>query len=177
MKVLSEKDALAQLKTLKDKFSASLRRDYEYRAQSCSTCSTPGACCLDEHFVNVHISKLEAAAIRNVVNKLSTISREAVLTRVTISIEQYGLSATDTSSTSFACPLYVKGTGCLVHSTSKPLACIQHACYENEKDIPPDDIMEKYQFSIYRLNERVYGGQEPMLPIPLAIDEINSGSS
>ena len=31
--------------------------------QTARACPTKGACCLDAHFVNVHISKLEAAAI------------------------------------------------------------------------------------------------------------------
>ena len=60
MKTLSEKQALIKLRELKNDLRANIKQNYEHRAKDCGTCETKGACCLDAHFVNVHITKLEA---------------------------------------------------------------------------------------------------------------------
>ena len=70
MKRPSEKQALARLQKVKDAYRETIAGGYEHRAKSCLTCETKGACCLDAHFVNVHITRLEAAAIRGVLDNL-----------------------------------------------------------------------------------------------------------
>ena len=69
MRLISEKQGLEKLRRLKDDFAVRIRLDFENKAKSCMTCETPGACCLDAHFVNVRISRLEAAAIRNAIRE------------------------------------------------------------------------------------------------------------
>ena len=55
------------------------------------TCKTPGACCLDAHFVNVHITRLEAAAIRNTIGRLSPEKQAEIYRSIEETIEKYGL--------------------------------------------------------------------------------------
>lgn len=173
MKFLSEKQALVKLSYLRENFAQSIRDGYEHKAASCLTCTTPGACCLDAHFVNVHISRLEAAAIRNKIDTLSGELRADVFERIHRSIAEYGLSAEgDTFDRKFACPLYEKGVGCLVHEEGKPAACTVHACYENPADLPPDELQIVQEQKIDDLNARTYGRRDQWLPIPLAIRKI-----
>lgn len=173
MKVLSEKQALARLSKLRAEFALSIRKGYEHKAASCLTCTTPGACCLDAHFVNVHVSRLEAAAIRNRIESLPEPGRTKVFERIDRAIEEYGLSAEgDTFAQKFACPLYEKGVGCLVHEGGKPAACTVHACYENPADLPPDELQIAQEQKIDDLNARTYGRRDQWLPIPLAIRKI-----
>jgi hypothetical protein len=168
MKRPSEKQALKRLQKVKDAYRETIVRGYEHRAKSCLTCETKGACCLDAHFVNVHITRLEALAIRGVLAELPAERREAVYRRVGETIEKYGLSAEgDTFAQTFACPLFEKETGCLVHRTGKPLPCIQHACYEKREDLPPDELLAEQEETVGRLNKRVYGGEPAWLPLPL----------
>ncbi|HNQ16416.1 MAG TPA: hypothetical protein PKM58_12680, partial [Pyrinomonadaceae bacterium] len=65
MKVFPKKVGLEKLRSIKDAFRDRIVREYEFKAKSCAACETPGACCLDAHFVNVHISGLEAIEIRD----------------------------------------------------------------------------------------------------------------
>lgn len=170
MKILSEKKALQKLAAIRTNFTAVIRLNYEDRAKSCLTCQTPGACCLDEHFVNVHISRLEAAAIREVLGQLPAETLERVEERIVGTMNRYALtSAGDTFTQTFACPLFEKGVGCLVHSTAKPLPCIQHACYENAADLPPDEMLADAENAVGELNRRTYRSPQPTLPLPLAI--------
>ncbi|MGE3466030.1 MAG: hypothetical protein AB7J13_03780 [Pyrinomonadaceae bacterium] len=170
MKLHSKKKALSKLGEIRDALAATVRREYEHRAAPCLTCRTPGACCLDAHFVNVHISRLEADAIRGEISKLPERLRSTVETRIADSIREYGLTADgDTFDQKFACPLYERGVGCLVHHTAKPLACITHACYESESDMPPDSLLADHELRVDALNERTYGRGRRWLPIPLAI--------
>src|SRR5580765_8502857 len=142
LKLLSEQKALARLQKLKTDFKDRISEGYGHRAKDCLTCETRGACCLDAHFVNVHISRLEAAAIRQAIEALPEGVRHAVADRVEHTIEKYELSTEgDTYAKTFACPLFEKGIGCLVHKTGKPLPCITHACYENKADLPPDELL------------------------------------
>ncbi len=169
MKYLSEKralDRLAMIKAgLRDAVSA-----YEQRAKCCLTCDTPGACCLDAHFVNIHISRLEVIAIRRILDGSSEERRVAAERRIDDAVERYQLTARgDTFQQRFACPLYEKGVGCLVHHDGKPSACIVHACYENKSDLPPDELQQQAEQSIDALNARTYAPARPWLPIPLAL--------
>ena len=171
MRFISEKQGLEKLRSLKDDFSARIRSDFENKAKSCVTCETPGACCLDAHFVNVRISRLEAAAIRNAIGKLSNGSAERVYGRVEETIEKYGLDENGSVHMTYACPLFEKGIGCLVHDEGKPLPCIQHACYENEKDLPPDELLAEMEGRVDRLNRLVFGNASVLTPLPVAISQ------
>jgi hypothetical protein len=171
MKPISETRALEILGKIKAdlKFEIS---NYERRAKNCATCETPGACCLDAHFVNVHISRLEAMAIRNALAELPPEARNRVEKRIDESIARYELTADgDTFAKTYACPLFEKGTGCLVHNTAKPAACITHACYETRADLPPEELQVGAEQRIDALNTRTYGRSQPWLPLPLAIKQ------
>jgi hypothetical protein len=171
MKRLPEKQGLNKLRQVKDAYRETVRAGYEHRAKNCLTCETKGACCLDAHFVNVHITRLEAAAIRGVLDGLPEEKRERVYRRVDETIEKYGLRAEgDTFARTFACPLFEKETGCLVHEMGKPLPCIQHACYERREDLPPDELLTEQEETVERLNRRVYGNNV-WLPLPLWLGE------
>lgn len=168
MRPLSETRALEKLHRLKSDFAERIQCDFEHRAKSCATCETPGACCLDAHFVNVHITRLEAAAIREVIDRLP--NRDEIAKRVDYTIEKYQLSNDgDTFSKTYACPLFEKGTGCLVHERGKPIPCIAHACYENKEDLPPDDLVAAQEGLVEKLNELTYRKKTRWLPLPVAI--------
>jgi len=170
MKFISETSGIEKLTQLRAEFAGTIRENYEHRAKSCSTCETPGACCLDEHFVNVHISRLEAAAIKKSIGKFSEEEQMVIYERVERVIKRYGLTETgETFAKTYACPLFEKGIGCLVHDIAKPLPCIAHACYEQKEHLPPSELLTRREIEIGKLNERVYGKSEPILPIPLAI--------
>ncbi len=170
MKIVAEKQALKRLAEMKANYAAMVCREYEHRALSCSVCPTPGACCLDEHFVNVRITRLEAASIRQVLGRFPEEKRAGIYSRVDAAIERYGLTAdaADLDRT-YACPLFEKGVGCLVHAEGKPLPCIQHACYENKNDLPPDELLAEQEGRVDRLNARTYGAPTQWLPLPVAI--------
>ena len=137
----TEREALAELQRLKASYQNNVRRNYEHAASDCRTCPTRGQCCTDAHFVNVHITRLEAVAIRRTIEhtpRLSQDEKRDVYRRARLSVERYILRASgDTFRQTFACPLYDPKHGCLVHRRAKPAPCIQHACYENWEDLPP----------------------------------------
>lgn len=166
MKTLSEKQAVLKLRKLKADFQNFIRENYERRAKDCLTCPTQGACCVDAHFVNVHITRLEAVLIKEELAKLAPEKQNAIYQSVAETIEKYDLkSEGETFAQTFACPLFEKNTGCLIHSV-KPLPCIAHACYERKEDLPPDELQEKAEGKIERLNEQTYR-QSKWLPLPL----------
>lgn len=167
MKRFSETTAVAKLSEIRKEFTERIRSEYESRAESCASCETPGACCLDAHFVNVRITRLEAVAIRNASQNLRQEQREVVFPRIARSAQLMN----GQSSEKFACPLFEKGIGCLVHETAKPLPCIAHACYAAREDIPPDELLAEAEIKVDKLNQRVYG-RTTLLPIPLAITRI-----
>ncbi|CAN5480312.1 hypothetical protein BH10ACI2_BH10ACI2_08230 [soil metagenome] len=170
MKVIAEKKALERLSDLRTDYAKQIRDRYEHKAASCLTCQTPGACCLDAHFVNVHISRLEAAAIRHVMASLAEEKQAEVYRRIEETVERYGLERrAETFTTTFACPLFEKGTGCLVHETAKPVPCTTHACYESAADLPPDEIQMAQEERIDQLNQKTYGKPQPWLPLPVAL--------
>lgn len=169
MKFVSETRAIDELERIRNDFRAKVAK-FEQRAASCETCPTPGACCLDAHFVNVRVSRLEAKAIRNAIDDLPTELRENVKTRIGETISKYKLDeAIDTTTTTYACPLFERGVGCLVHSTAKPLPCIAHACYLSPGDLPPDELLDDAEMKVERLNERVYSSAQPLKLLPIAI--------
>lgn len=161
MRMLSESKAISQLNEIRKDFRAAIIREYEHRAKSCAACETPGACCLDAHFVNVRITKLETVAISNALDGLPIQLQDNVAQRIE------SLTAGE-ELTTYACPLFEKGIGCLVHETAKPLPCIAHACYERKEDLPPDELLTEREIEIEKLNRRVYG-TTTLMPIPLAV--------
>jgi hypothetical protein len=173
MKSLSEKSALLKLRALKNSFRARIKQNYEHRAKDCLTCETQGACCLDAHFVNVHITPLEAVLIREELAKFSLKKQNEIYKRIIETIKKYDLkSEGDTFAKTFACPLFEKGTGCLVHSV-KPLPCISHACYERKTDLPPDELQTEAETKIEKLNEQTYRKFPNWLALPVFLDLLN----
>lgn len=167
MKIISERQALERLEKVKSEYRSIVQNEYEGKAKSCSACDTPGACCIDAHFVNVHITRLEAAAMRQNLQRLPETKQEEIYERIADTIEKYGLeNSKDSFDKTFACPLYEKGSGCLIHSV-KPVPCIQHACYERAEDLPPDELQTAAEQKIERLNERVYCRKAEWLPLPV----------
>src|SRR5688572_13365705 len=105
MKKLSETRALEALLRLKTEYACEIRDMYETRAKPCATCSAPGACCLDAHFVNVEITRLEAVAIRKALSEMEPELRNRVYDRVSKAIVNFGLDRPGSSARTFACPL------------------------------------------------------------------------
>ncbi len=171
MKTLTETRALQDLGKLKKDFQSFIAENYERNAQSCAVCPTKGACCLDAHFVNVHISKLEAVAVRKTLSNLAEEKQREIYQRAAETVEKYDLKTSgDSFAKTYACPLFEKSVGCLVHENGKPTACISHACYENEADLPPEMFQEAIENKIERLNRRVYGKGWDYLPLPVWLD-------
>lgn len=171
MKMLSETTGLEKLKEIREGFRSAVGV-FERNAAPCATCKTPGACCLDEHFVNVRITRLEAVAIRDTIDELQDAKREEIVRKVNAAIERNDLK-NDPNGT-YACPLYDRRIGCLVHETAKPLPCIHHACYERKKDLPPDEILELAEIDVERLNFKVYGRWPLTQSLPVAIQKVSS---
>lgn len=167
----SEQEALAQLQRVKTSYQSFIKLNYEHAAEDCRTCPTRGTCCTDAHFVNVNITRLEAVAIRETLERtprLNADSRRAVYKRARETVERFNLSAKgDTFAQTYACPLYEPSSGCLVHRRAKPAACIQHACYENWEDLPPTNLQERTEHRVEQLNIEVYGAAWEWLPTPL----------
>jgi hypothetical protein len=173
MRPLSRTKAQIRLRKLKDEFRKQIFVNYEHRAKSCDVCDTKGACCLDAHFVNVRVSKLEAEAISRVINELPAIKKAGVLARSAQAIGDLDLSTGEANSAAtYACPLFDRDAGCLVHETAKPLPCINHACYERKEDLPPETLLAQHELNVEDLNIRTYGRATPWLPIPVAIQRL-----
>ncbi|MGI8638946.1 MAG: hypothetical protein ACR2MG_03235 [Pyrinomonadaceae bacterium] len=174
MKILPETKALTELRKLKTAYREFIKTNYEHNAKSCLTCETQGACCLDAHFVNVHITRLEAIAIRETLGKLSEEKQSEIYKCAEETVETYDLKTSgDSFLKTFACPFFEKGIGCLVHSEGKPAPCISHACYENNEDLPPEKFQEDTENRIERLNKKTYGNAWTWLPLPVWLGLVN----
>lgn len=180
MKRLTEAEALARLRREKSAFQAHIKTTYEHAARPCAACPTPGACCTDAHFVNVHITRLEAVSIRETLRRtprLEEAARRAVYARARAAVARYNLSAAgDTFAQTFACPLFEPGAGCLVHARAKPAPCVQHACYERWEDVPPAGLQWRAEARVERLNERAYGAAWAWLPLPVWLTLVDPGA-
>lgn len=180
MRKLTETEAVARLKRGKVRFQTHVKLNYEHRALSCRACPTPGVCCTDAHFVNVHITRLEAVAIRDTLARtprLSEAERREVYARARETVSRYGLAAAgDTFAQTFSCPLFMKGVGCLVHQRAKPAPCVQHACYEDWADVPPLDAQWREEGRIERLNTEAYGTAWEWLPLPVWLTLVDPDS-
>src|SRR5215210_4494775 len=96
MRKLSEPAALARLQRVKTAFQSHVKVSYEHAARDCRVCPTAGVCCTDAHFVNVHITRLEAVAVRETLERtprLTEADRRAVYARAREAVERYRLSA------------------------------------------------------------------------------------
>lgn len=177
LRKLSEPKALAQLQRLKSAYQQHMKQHYESSALDCKSCPTQGACCTDAHFVNVQITRLEAVAIKETLRRtprLDEEQRQAVYERARNAVDRYGLrSSVETLKQTYACPLYDRAAGCLVHQRAKPAACIQHACYENWEDLPPDGLQKRTEHRVEQLNQSVYGDDWSWLPIPMWLELID----
>jgi hypothetical protein len=171
MRELSEQEGLAQLQRIKTSYQSHVKLNYEHAAADCRTCPTRGLCCTDAHFVNVHITRLEAVAIRHTLEhspRLTEAARRAVYVRAREAVERYQLRAAgDTFRQTYACPLFDRQVGCLVHGRAKPSPCIQHACYENWAELPPVNLQSRSEHRVEQLNAAVYGTAWEWLPTPL----------
>ena len=167
MKTVSEKQAVLKLRNLKNDFRALIKKTFEHRAKDCGTCETKGACCLDAHFVNVHITRLEAVLIKEELQKLAPEKQSEIYERIAETVKKYNLNSEgDTFAKTFACPLFEKNFGCIIHSV-KPIPCIAHACYERKEDLPPDKLQTETEEKIERLNEQTYKKFPRWLPLPV----------
>lgn len=166
-----EASLLAQLQRVKSSYQSFIKLNYEHSASDCGTCSTRGVCCTDAHFVNVNITRLEAVAIRDILDRtprLNQHQRRAVYDRARTAVKRYGLSINgDTFAQTYSCPLYDRDAGCLVHRRAKPAPCIQHACYEDWQDLPPVRLQERTEHRVEQLNIAAYGRAWAWLPTPL----------
>jgi hypothetical protein len=173
MNKLTEAAALARLQREKGAYRSHIKVNYEPAARACDACPTPGVCCTDAHFVNVHITRLEAVAIRETLARTPRIddaARRAVYTRARLAVERYSLRpsvARDTYAQTYSCPLFAPGVGCLVHARAKPAPCIQHACYDNWEEMPPVALQWRTERRVEWLNEKTYGAAWDWLPTPL----------
>ena len=167
---------MLKLRNLKNEFRQQIRENYEHKAKSCLTCETQGACCTDAHFVNVHITKLEAVLIGEELQKFSAEKQIEITERIAKTIETYDLSGDgETFQKTFACPLFEKGGGCLIHSV-KPAACIQHACYDSLQDLPPDETQTEIETRIEKLNEQTYKKRANWLPLPVWLRQLKNAA-
>jgi hypothetical protein len=180
MQRLSEASALARLQREKSAFQTEIKLNYEHAARSCAACPTPGACCTDAHFVNVHITRLEAVAIRETLRRtprLDDTARRAVYDRAREAVARYNLRAAgDTFAQTYSCPLFAPNVGCLVHARAKPAPCVQHACYDRWEDVPPAELQWRTESRVERLNERAYGAAWAWLPTPLWLTLVDPSS-
>ena len=172
---MNEHEAIAELRRAKTAYQNFIRDNFEFAARDCSVCPTFGACCTDAHFVNIHITRLEAAAIHESIENnrnLTGAEKQAIFERVRQTIEKYDLTeAGDTFAQTFACPLFDRKIGCLVHGDgSKPVPCIQHACYDNKQDLPPSCLQDSAEQKIERLNRETYGEAARWTPLPVALN-------
>lgn len=167
MKLLSETSALEIALQIKAEHRAKVRDGYEMRAKDCVTCETKGACCLDAHFVNVRVSRLEALLMWKELKQLPPEKLKSVSRRIEEAIGRFRLGEGGPERT-YACPLFEKEAGCLVHAV-KPVPCVQHACYERKEDLPPNSLLEDAETKLDDLTAKTYGKSLLSHPIPVAI--------
>ncbi len=159
---ITREQALVQLKRVKDGFSSYIATRFSFRAKDCGTCPAP--CCGDAEFVNVNITRLEGEAILRTLSQSPRITpehRARILERAKETVRRYGLDrTTDTFATTYACPLFEPGKGCLVHYKAKPAPCTQHGCYEHWQDLPDEIELGRVERRVARLNRDVYGDDD-----------------
>src|ERR1051325_11766618 len=93
---LEEAEALARLQRVKSSYQTHIKLNYEHAATDCRACPVRGVCCTDAHFVNVHITRLEAVALRETLRRsprLTFDGARAVYIRAREAVERYGFRA------------------------------------------------------------------------------------
>jgi len=180
LRKLSEAQALARLQREKAAFRSHVIKNYEHAARDCRTCPTAGVCCTDAHFVNVHVTRLEAVAFRETLERTPRLGREdrrRVYARSREAVARYALRPSgDTFAQTFSCPLFEPGVGCLVHRRAKPAPCIQHACYDAWEDVPPVESQWRTERRVEQLNVETYGAAWAWLPLPLWLTLVDPDS-
>lgn len=168
--------ALARLRRLKQRFAQYIGKTYGHLAADCAVCPTP--CCADAQFVNVHVVRLEAEAMLETLRRSPKHGPDKVrevVARARAAVARYGLTETgDTFAQTYACPLFERGVGCLVHWKAKPAACIQHGCYERWEDLPETGTQRAVERRAAALDESVHGAPAVWLPIPLWIAKLSA---
>lgn len=173
MRFFNEKTALERLSDIRSRFAERIQHDFEHKAKDCSTCETKGACCLDAHFVNVRITRLEAVAIVREIEQLPAESQASMRRKILDTVERFGLDdAAEDGRQTYACPLFEREIGCLVHHTAKPLPCIAHACYGRKEDLPPDELLQEREVRVFELSKRTYGSDGLPKPLPVALKHL-----
>ena len=172
MKTLNQNKGIQLLADVRESFRDEIESKYEPAAKNCQMCEVQGTCCTDTHFVNVHISRLEAVAIKEAINDLEPAVLDRVIARSEEAVEFLGSGFSDT----YSCPLFEKGSGCLIHDTAKPFPCINHACYENADDLPPSVLLEISERVIGKLNDAVYRSNWNWMPIPVWLRRVLGNS-
>jgi hypothetical protein len=164
-------EALLKLKNTKATYQVLIQENFEFKAKNCLTCETQGICCTDAHFVNVHITQLEALAIVEKLKIDETL--ESVKARIEQTISEYNLSEIgDTFQQTYSCPLFETGIGCIVHGDCKPVPCVSHACYETEEDLPPQFLQDRIEAKIENLNLETFG-ENRWLPLPIWLEKLS----
>lgn len=169
---MNESEALIELRRVKDSYRKFILDNFETAAaQDCGACPTFGACCTDAHFVNVHVTPLEALAIEKTLReKLNSEELQKINNRVINTIGKYNLKSDgDTFGQTYSCPLFEPEIGCLVHGAAKPAPCIQHACYNRAEDLPPQCLQSNVELKIERLNQELYNENWRWLPLPIQL--------
>ena len=167
MKTLTLKNAIRRLRSIREDFRRLIENGYETNAKECETCEAQGSCCTDGHFVNVRVTRLEAAAIEEALTELPRATAVKVIGKARKIPSRISERQAERQDAYFySCPLFEPGIGCLVHKTSKPLPCINHACYEKKEDLPPSALLEDAEAKVSLLNQRVYRNSWSVLPIP-----------
>lgn len=168
MRFISETAGMAKLATARQSLRKAVAA-YETNAKDCGACETRGVCCTDVHFVNVHITRLETKAIASAVKDLTEETRLNILKNISLSAGTLKeKESPDFEMQFYSCPLFDETVGCSVHEV-KPGACIHHACYEKQTDLPPTEVLEEYEQEVFDLNRQVYGRDSMPLPIPIAL--------
>jgi hypothetical protein len=171
---MPKSEALRELRQIKSSYRRFVKANFETAARDCAACPTFGACCTDAHFVNVHITNLEAVAIWEKLNELPEKEKAKIKQRIAETIEKYELCESgDTFRQTFACPLFEPRIGCFVHDAGKPAACISHGCYEKSADLPPACLQANAERKIERLNQEIYGDLWCWLPLPLQLKRVD----
>src|SRR5436305_1072895 len=148
MRKLTEAEALARLQRSKVAFQTHIKLNFEHRAVDCRACPTPGVCCTDAHFVNVNITRLEAVAVCETIERtprLTDEERRAVYARAREAVGRYGLKASgDTFAQTYSCPLFVKDLGCLVHR--RPASHLKREAFKARR---PTDVLPTLRRGIH----------------------------
>ncbi|MFV0389636.1 MAG: hypothetical protein ACK5NT_12870 [Pyrinomonadaceae bacterium] len=175
MKRIPETTALRRLKLIRESFRITIKHEYEHKAKDCLNCNEMGSCCLDAHFVNVHISRIEAVAIIKALDSQDIHFRAHLAERIrSVSTKLKNETGSVEYGKTYTCPLFEKGIGCLVHHDAKPVPCISHGCYENRHDQPPEELLEEKERELSRLNSQTYGLAWNWLPLPVWLERMLS---